>query len=198
MGVKLFLRGDKCLSPKCPMVKKPYPPGEKKKRPVRGFSEFGKELKEKQKLRNWYNIQEKQFRGYVENVLDARGKIEDPAEFLIQTMEKRLDNVVFRMGLASSRPKARQMVSHGHFLVNGRPINIPSYLVRKGEKISVKQSSLGKALFKGASQSLKKYTPPSWIELNAEKLEGKIIKDPNIEEAAPPADVSVVFEYYSR
>lgn len=197
-GVKLFLKGERCLSPKCPMIKKPYPPGQKKKRRTRALSEYGKELKEKQKLKNWYNLRERQFRKYIKKALEARGRVEDAAAELIEVLEKRLDNVIFRLGFAPSRASARQMISHGHFLVNDRAVNIPSFSVKKGDKIKIKPNSLKKNIFKNLSQVLKKYKPPSWLEVSAEDLEGKVVGKPNLEEAAPPAEISSIFEYYSR
>ncbi len=198
LGAKLFLKGDKCLSPKCPVIKKPYPPGEKGKRRTRTRSEYGKELSEKQKLKNWYNLGEKQFRKYVKEVLEKRGKVEDAGALLIEKLESRLDNVVFRMGFTSSRSQARQVISHGHFLVNEKKVNIPSYQVKKGDKVALKPESRKKTIFGNLSTSLKKYKPPSWIELDIEKLEGKISAQPSLEEAASPAEISVIFEFYSR
>lgn len=199
LGVKLFLKGDKCLSPKCPMIKKPYPPGQqKKRRRRRSISEYGKELREKQKLKNWYNLEERQFRKYVREVLASQRKVEDVGNLLIKKLESRLDNVVFRLGFVSSRAQARQVVSHGHFLVNGKKVNIPSCQIKKGDKITLRPDSRKKTIFQNLSSTLKKYKPPSWIELNAEKLEGEIIEDPTLEEAAPPVEISAIFEFYSR
>jgi len=197
-GTKLFLKGEKCLSPKCPMIRKPYAPGKKGKRRTRPLSEYGKELREKQKLKNWYNLQEKQFRNYVIKALEARGKVEDTAAFLIEILESRLDNTVFRLGFASSRANARQMVSHGHFLVNERPIDVPSYKVKTGDKISLKPSSAKENAFRNLAAALKKYTPPSWLKLEAGKLEGKVQKLPSLEESAPPAEIASIFEFYSK
>lgn len=198
--MKLFLKGDRCLSPKCAMVKRPYPPGLKlkKKRRSGAFSEYAKELREKQKLKNWYNLRERQFRKYVMAVLDKRGRVENASALLIKKLESRLDNVIFRMGFFSSRVQARQAVNHGHFLVNGKKINIPAYQVKKGDIISLRSSSRKKAIFQNISTILKKQKPPSWIELNSEKLEGKIIGEPSLEEAVSPAEVSSIFEFYSR
>ena len=196
--MKLFLRGEKCLSPKCPMIKKAYPPGQKRKRRPIPPSEYGKELRERQKLKNWYNLKERQFKNYVKKVLDRRGKVEDTSELLIKILEIRLDNVVFRLGLSASRLQARQLVSHGHFLVNGKSIDTPSYQVKNGDIILVKPQKIKKANFQNLKNLLKKYKPPSWLELNAEKLEGRVIGEPTIEEAAPPVEVSSIFEYYSR
>jgi len=198
LGVKLFLKGEKCLSPKCPMVKKAYPPGQKGKRRVKALSEYAKELREKQKLKNWYNLKERQFRKYVKETLEKRGKVEDAATRLIQTLESRLDNVVFRLGFASSRRKAKLLISHRHFLVNDKVINIPSYLVKKGDKIKIRPTSYKKTVFQNLSTTLKKYETPAWLELNIEKLEGKVVRRPSLEEIAPPVEISSIFEYYSR
>ena len=198
LGVKLFLKGEKCLSPKCPMVKKPYPPGQKRKRRPTPLSEYGKELREKQKLKNWYNLGERQFKNYVKKVLTKRQKVEDPATLLIKSLETRLDNVIFRLGFVNSRALAKQLVSHGHFLVNGKSIDTPSYLVKKGDIISIKPSKIKKVIFQNLKNLLKKYKPPSWLELNINKLEGKVIGEPSLEEAAPPVEISSIFEFYSR
>lgn len=198
LGVKLFLKGERCLSVKCSIIRKPYPPGQKKKRRARALSEYGKELREKQKMKNWYNLRERQFKKYVKGVLDARGKVQDPSALLIKILETRLDNVVFKLGFSSSRSSARQMISHGHFLVNGKPINIPSYLVKKGDKITLKPGSVKKTVFQNLHVILKKHALPAWLEMNVEKLEGKVLRDPGFDDATPPAEVSSIFEFYSR
>ena len=198
LGVKLFLKGEKCLSPKCPMVRKPYPPGAKKKRRGRALSEYGKELREKQKLKNWYNLEEEQFRNYVKEVLEKRGKVEDAISLLVEKLESRFDNVVFRLGLATSRPQARQLISHGHFLLNGQTTNIPSRQLRKGDIVSVHPSSRKLSFFRDISNSLKKHEVPVWLRLKIDKMEGTVIDKANIETAAPPAEISAIFEYYSR
>ena len=198
MGVKLFLKGERCLSAKCSIIRKPYPPGQKKKRRARALSEYGKELREKQKMKNWYNLRERQFKKYVKSVLNAGAKVQDASTLLIKILETRLDNVVFRLGFASSRSSARQMISHGHFLVNGKPINIPSYLVKKGDKIGLKPKSVKMALFQNLPIVLKKHTPPGWLEMSIEKFEGKVLRYPTYDEATPPAEVSSIFEFYSR
>jgi len=204
LGKKLFLKGEKCLSPKCPIVLKPYPPGGKGKRRLSGLSEYGRELREKQRLRHWYNLSESQFRNYVKEVLEEahhkRGssKTIDAAEILIERLERRLDNVVYRLGFASSRIQARQLVSHGHFLVNGKPVNIPSYQVRKGDKIEIRPNSKNKTVFKDIVSKLKKYQPPSWLKLDLKTLSGEVVGIPTLEEAAPPAEISAIFEFYSK
>jgi len=180
------------------MVRKPYPPGPKAKKRVRALSEYGKELKEKQKLKNCYNLEERQFRKYVREILKARGKVADAGVALIKTLESRLDNVVFRLGFAPSRTAARQIVSHGHFMVNDKPVDIPGYLVKKGDKISLKPSSVKKTMFQKISPLLKKHNPPSWLKLDAKSLGGKVADSPSLEEAAPPAELSSIFEFYSK
>ena len=198
-GAKLFLKGEKCFSPKCPVVRKPYAPGPRHNtRRRHSVSEYGKELAEKQKLKNWYNLKEGQFKNYVMKILKAKGKIEDAAAFLIKTLESRLDNVIFRLGFSVSRSSARKMISHGHFLVNGKPNNIASFLVKKGDVVTVKARSVGKGPFKNLQTTLKKYNPPSWLTLKVEKLEGEVVGEPNVEEAAPPAEISSIFEFYSK
>jgi small subunit ribosomal protein S4 len=197
--VKLFLKGEKCSSPKCILIKRPYPPGIKGKRTGhRGISEYGKELREKQKLRNWYNLSEKQLQKYVREVIRKGAGGEDAAALLIRKLESRLDNVVFRLGFAASRAQARQMVSHGHFLVNNQPVNIPSYEIKKDDKISLRPRSIKKPAFKDLETRLKKYQPPSWLELNQKDREGKVKNLPALEDAIPPAEISAVFEFYSR
>ena len=198
MGQKLFLKGEKCSSPKCPIVRKPYPPGQKGKRRKRGPSEYGKELMEKQKLREWYGMSERQFKKYIREVLAERGRVADTALELIKKLEKRLDNVVVRLGFSHSRAQARQLISHGYFLVRGRPCNIPSFEVKKGDVISLKKQKQKKPFFKELSVSLKKVQPPSWLSLDPKKMEGKVVGEPSFEESGVPAEISSIFEFYSR
>jgi small subunit ribosomal protein S4 len=198
LGIKLFLKGEKCFSPKCPMVKRPYPPGLPGKRRKSPPSEYKKELIEKQKLRYWYGLSDSQLKKYVREVLEKRGKVEDVSALLIQNLEKRLDNVVYRLGFAVSRDQARQLVSHKFFLVNGKPVNIPSFSLKVGDTISLKPQKLKKAIFKDLKERLKKHQVPSWLSLDPEKFEGKVISEPKVEEVAPPVEVSAVFEFYSR
>ena len=200
LGQKLFLKGEKCSSPKCPMIKRAYPPGPQKRRRRRTLllSEYGKELAEKQKLKNYYGLRETQFRKYVKEILKSRGKVEDAALSLIKKLEKRLDNVVFRLGFAKSRKEARSLVSHGHFLVNSKPVNIPSFELKKNEVVSLKETKKKTTLFKNLFLALKSYQPPLWLKLNHKKMEGQLIGEPSLEEIGPIADVSSIFEFYSR
>jgi small subunit ribosomal protein S4 len=155
LGMKLFLKGEKCFSPKCPMIKRPYPPGNLKKRKPMPPSEYKRELIEKQKLRFWYGLSDRQLKNYVKNVLKNRKKGEDVSALLIQNLEKRLDNVVYHLGFAKSREHARQLVSHKFFLVNGKPVNIPSYILKVGDTISLKDHKLKKVIFKDLKEKLK-------------------------------------------
>jgi len=197
-GQKLFLKGERCSSPKCAMIKRSYPPGQKKKRRTRSMSEYNKELREKQKLRNWYNLKEHQFKKYIQEVLAKRGKTLNLSLELIKKLEKRLDNVIFRMNLAKSRKEARQLISHSYFLVNEKEINIPSFEVKKGDIISLRKGKKEKNVFKDFLTSSQKIQIPSWIQFNVKKMEGKIIAEPSLEEALPPAEILSVFEFYSK
>ncbi|MGB9743135.1 MAG: 30S ribosomal protein S4 [Minisyncoccales bacterium] len=198
LGMKLFLKGERCFSPKCAMVRKPYPPGAKGKRRKAGLSEYGRQLREKQKLKKWYNLEEREFRNYVKKILAKRGSQIDIGVLLIETLERRLDNVIFRLGFASSRRAARQMVSHGYFLVNNRSTNIPSFLVKKGDKIKIKPNVIKKAIFQKISSLVKKHNPPSWLKLDTTNWETEVIGLPNYQEAVPSVDLLAIFEFYSK
>jgi len=180
------------------MVRRSYPPGEKRKRRPSPPSEYGKELREKQKLKNWYNLRERQFKKYVKETLKSRGRVEDATVLLIRKLESRLDNIVFRLGFAPSRAQAKQLVSHGHFLVNGKRIDIPSHHVKKGDVISFSSKSQKKNIFQTIKNSLKKYKTSSWLKLDVEKMEGEVLNEPAIEEVAPPVEISTIFEFYSK
>ncbi|MCD6270557.1 30S ribosomal protein S4 [bacterium] len=197
-GQKLFLKGEKCLGPKCPMVKRPYPPGPKKKRTSTKLSEYGKELREKQKMKNFYNIREKQFRKTVLQVLQKRGKVEDASLLLIRSLETRLDNVIFRLGFAKSRKEARQLVSHGYFLVDSKPVNIPSFRVKKGMVISFRENKKKKDIFKNIVAILKNYQPPSWLKLDKKEVKAEVVAYPSSEDLGLPVEIPSIFEFYSR
>lgn len=180
------------------MIRKPYAPGPKSKRPNRSSSEYAKELKEKQKLKNWYNLRERQFRNYVDSVMEKRGQTQDAGNLLIKKLESRLDNVVYRLGFAASRLQAKQMTNHGHFMVNGKRVDVPSCELKKGDVVSLRPGSKSKPVFSNIASVLKKSTPPSWLKLDVEKMEGKIVGAPTIEEVSPPSEISSIFEFYSR
>lgn len=194
---KLFLKGERCFSPKCAMVKRPFAPGIHGKKRRRGEgSEFGRQLNEKQKIKNTYGVLERQFKNYVFEAMEEKG---DNRENLIRKLETRLDNVVFRSGFARSRQAARQIVSHGHILVNGRRIDIASYRAKIGETISLREKSKETPLFKDLKIILKNYNTPAWLSLDKEKLEGKITALPTIEDYGKDlTGVGMVIEFYSR
>ncbi len=197
-GVKLFLKGEKCESQKCPMIKKPYPPGQKPKRRKGHTSQYGKELAEKQKLRRWYNLQERQLLRYVKSVISKQKETESAGDQLLRKLEERLDNMVFRTGFASSRSQARQMISHCFFHVNEKPVDRPSYRVKQGDAISVRPGKKKKIIFENFSETMKNFVPPAWISLDKEKMEAKVIGNAVIDEVAPPIEISSIFEFYSR
>lgn len=193
----MFLKGDRCFSPKCSVVRRAFPPGQKSQKRRKAVSEFGKELAEKQKLKNWYNLSESQFGNYVKRILGKK-QAGDTAVLLIRALEMRMDNAIFRLGFASSHDQARQIVSHGHFTVNNKRITIPSYNLQKGDKIAIYLSSKAKKIFANLPTLLKKQQVPAWLKLNIEKLEGEVIGLPTMEDAKPIAEISSIFEYYSR
>jgi small subunit ribosomal protein S4 len=197
-GAKLMLKGDRCYSQKCAMVRRPTAPGKKGKRRARSLSEFGRELREKQRMKAWYNLREQQFKNYVMAILRKKGGAEDLPLALMSVLENRLDNVVFRLGLAPSRLAARQLVSHKNFLVNGKSVNLSSYQVKKNDVVAVAPRKAGNAYFTKLKANLKGKKTPIWLALDAEKLEGKRIGDATLEEVMPPVEIGSVFEFYSK
>lgn len=198
IGQKLFLKGERCFTPKCPMVKKPYPPGIHGKRRGKrrtALSEYGKQLKEKQRIRTTYGILERQFKRYVKEIMAKKG---DKRQLLLRKLEKRLDNLVFRLGLAKSRSSARQLVSHGHILVNQKKVNIPSYQVKVGDLISLKKKSQKLPLFENLKTSLKKQEIPSWLSLDKNKLEARVISEVPTDQSRDLQALGIIIEYYSR
>ncbi len=200
LGVKLFLKGERCFGQKCEIVKRNYPPGLRNKKRGRKISDYGKGLMEKQKIRHWYNLSEEQFSQEVKKILvskQSEGEI-DTGDQLIKQLESRLDNIVFRMGFAPSRSEARQLVNHGHFTVNGKKVDIPSYKLLIGDEVEVKAESKNKKKMQEVKNNLKGYNPPVWISLDKDNLKGKLVSLPSIDEAGVPAETSAVFEFYSK
>ncbi|MDP2930702.1 MAG: 30S ribosomal protein S4 [bacterium] len=202
-GTKLFLKGERCFSQKCAMVKRPTPPGKVGKRRRGTPSEYAKELKEKQKLKFLYGLRERQFKRYVMEILSASRKeksekADDPPTLLTKRLESRLDNTIFRLGITGSRALARQMVSHGYFKVNGRNVNIPSYRVEKGDKIKVKPEKQKKKIFQSLAQSLKKQNTSVWLKFDPKTFEAEVVAEPSVELAELPVEISTIFEFYSR
>ena len=194
---KLFLKGDRCLSPKCGFVRRATFPGVHGKSMARGQkSEYGIQLAAKQKIKRIYGVFEKQFRNHFDDVKNKKGVVGD---LLIGRLEKRLDNVVYRMGFATSRTQARQLVNHGMFKVNGIKADIASMEVKTGSVISIKPNKTEKNYFKNIDQALKnKKDFPSWISFDASKMEGTVTGTPKIDEIGINVDAQVVVEYYSR
>lgn len=195
-GEKLFLKGDRCLSPKCAMVRRPYAPGIHGHTPSRGGSEFGRQLAMKQKIKRLYGVMERQFRHHFDEVRKSPGITGDQ---LLSRLERRLDNVIYRLGFAVSRAQAKQLVSHKMFEVNGKRVNIPSFEVRAGDTIVLKQSKKDKQFFKDQMEILmNKKDVPHWLHLDAEKLTGKMLSLPAREDVGVRVDAQMVVEYYSK
>ncbi|WP_027339516.1 30S ribosomal protein S4 [Halonatronum saccharophilum] len=194
-GEKLFLKGERCYTDKCAIERRSYGPGEQGRGRRRKLSEFGLQLREKQKVRRIYGVMEKQFRLYFEK---AERKPGITGENFLNLLESRLDNVVYRLGFATSRNEARQFVRHGHILVNGSRVDIPSYLVSEGDIISIKDSSTSMKRFKEVLEINENYNTPSWLESNFEKKEGKVLTDPNREDIDIQINEQLIVEFYSK
>ena len=193
-GIKLFLKGDRCYSDKCAVEKRPYPPGMAGKKRPRD-SEYRVQLREKQRAKRMYGLLEKQFRGYY-TVASAQTGI--TGENLLRLLESRLDNVVYRLGFAKSRDEARQVVRHGHILVNDHRVDIPSYRVRPGEVIEVRSKSKDLLVIKTALISSEKIEVPGWLEVDIEKLQGKVLSLPSREQIDAPVREQLIVELYSK
>jgi small subunit ribosomal protein S4 len=195
-GEKLFLKGDRCATPKCAIIRRPTVPGVHGKKAARNLSEYGTQLAAKQKIKRIYGVLEKQFRKHFEDVSRKTGST---GELLLARLEMRLDNVVYRMGFAASRSQARQAVSHGLINVNGKKVTIPSYETKVGSIVSVNPAKQNKNYFKNLSQIIKnKKDFPNWIAFDAKNFEGKIIGLPTKNDIGISVDAQVVVEYYSR
>ena len=193
LGVKLFLKAERCSSPKCAMVRRPYRPGMHGKKRQRAISEYGQQLMEKQRIRYTYGLKEAQMENVFKHALKKKGSL---SEAIIALLERRLDNVVFRLGFAPSRIMARQFVSHGHILVNKRKVNVPSFLVKASDVVSIKPTSLNALIFKELSNTIKKYQAPDWLSIDPAKIEGRVKSLPtNVE---MPFDINLVVDYYSK
>lgn len=186
------------MSAKCAMVKRAFAPGQKPKKRKSSLTEFGMEMREKQKVKKWYGISESQLQKYVFEVMENRAGGADVASSLVAKLESRLDNLVFRLGWAKSRGQARLLVTHGHFTINDRKIDIPSYRVGIGDRISVRMNSRKKEALKDLPNIMKKYSLPKWLTYNEEKMEGAMNRYPTPEEVQLPSEISTIFEHYSR
>ncbi|MEW6662788.1 MAG: 30S ribosomal protein S4 [Bacillota bacterium] len=193
-GAKLYLKGDRCYSDKCAVTRRAFAPGQhgqgRKK-----LSEYGVQLREKQKARRIYGVLERQFRNYFAKADRQKGVT---GENLLRLLERRLDNVVYRLGFGLSRNEARQLVRHGHFTVNGKKVNIPSYLVRPGDEIAVKETSKDSPKIKEIAETLHHKNPPAWLELQADQLRGRMVTLPSREDIDAPVQEHLIVELYSR
>ena len=191
-GQKLFLKGERCYSPKCAIERRNYAPGQHGQSRKK-MSDYGTQLREKQKTKRFYGIQETQFRNLFDKASRKKGIT---GENLLILLESRLDNVVFRLGFASSRKEARQLVTHNHFTVNGKKVNIPSYEVKAGDVIKVKEKSTNSPKFKEVKEM--SITVPSWLTVDVEKLEGKVVSLPTRSEIDTPVAEHLIVELYSK
>ncbi|HUQ43480.1 MAG TPA: 30S ribosomal protein S4 [Candidatus Limnocylindria bacterium] len=193
-GGKLFLKGTRCYTKKCSFERRPTPPGQHGVR-RRKMGEFGIQLREKQKVRRVYGVLERQFRNYFNEAETHTGVT---GEALLVSLETRLDNVVFRLGFASSRAQARQLVSHGHFAVNGVPSNVASYALKPGDRIEVRESRRGREAFKVIKETIRSHQAPEWLSLDAAKLAGSVASIPRRDQMPLDLAEQLVVEYYSR
>ena len=191
-GCKLFLKGDRCISPKCAMEKRPVAPGQhglgRKK-----VTDYGEQLREKQKVKRAYGLLEKQFREYYEKATRMKGVV---GENMLSLLERRLDNVIYRMGIGDSRAQSRQIVNHGHICVNGRVVNIPSYSVKVGDEVSIKESKQELEKFKQLRGI--KITMPKWLDFNTSSMSGKILALPQRDDIDLNIREHMIIELYSR
>ncbi|NLO96587.1 MAG: 30S ribosomal protein S4 [Peptococcaceae bacterium] len=194
-GQKLFLKGDRCYTNKCAIDRRSYAPGMHGQNRGKKPTEFGIQLREKQKARRIYGVLERQFRGYFDKAARQKGMT---GENLLRLLERRLDNVVYRLGFAASRAEARQFVTHGHITVNGKRVDIPSYLVRVGEVISIKEKSRDIVRIKEMIDSLKDRSVPAWLSLDVNNVTGTVIKLPSREDIQVPIEEHLIVEKYSR
>ncbi len=191
---KLFLKGQRCFSDKCVLEKKPYVPGQRAKRRLME-TEYYTQLREKQKAKRYYGVLERQFRNYYKKAVKRKGVT---GEILLQLLETRLDNVIYTMGFATSRAQAKQLISHGHIQVNGKKVDKPSYLLKEGEEVSVAPSSKEIVPIMEAKESGGSLTIPEWLEVDLDKLRGKLVRYPERDEIKVPINERVIVELYSK
>ncbi len=194
-GIKLYLKGERCYSPKCAMERRPYPPGQHGQKRAKRPSDYAVRLREKQKLRRIYGISETQFRNLFEEASRRKGVT---GTVFLGLLESRLDNVVHRLGFAVSRRQARQMVRHGHITVNGRRVDLPSYRVRPGDVVAVAEGSRNLDFIRQNLEAMKGRKAPPWLELDLEGMKGRFLRMPEREELNLPVNEQLVIEFYSR
>ncbi len=193
-GQKLFLKGERCYSDKCSISRRNYAPGQNGQKKSK-LSEYGTQLREKQKTKSFYGVGEKQFRKYFDMASKTSGKT---GEVLLQLLESRLDNVVYRLGFASSRTQARMLVTHGAFDVNGKKVNIPSYIIKAGDVISVREIKKDNGTIKHALEVNASRPVPTWLEKDTEKLSGKVVRLAGREDIDLPVEEHLIVELYSK
>jgi small subunit ribosomal protein S4 len=194
VGEKLFLKGDRCFTPRCAVERRHTPPGPQSRRRRRP-SDYGVHLLEKQKAKYIYGLQESQFRRYMEEAFKTPGV---SGTILLGTLERRLDNVIFSLGFADSRKQARQIVLHGHFRVNGTKVDIPSYQVKVGNVITWKESVKSTGFFKERTDGIPKRPVPAWLELDKTDMSGRVLALPSVEDLQKNIDSRLIVEFYSR
>jgi small subunit ribosomal protein S4 len=193
-GQKLFLKGCRCYSDKCSVTRRNYAPGEHGQKRTK-LSEYGTQLREKQKTRSFYGVGEKQFRGYFDEASRRKGIT---GTNLLQILETRLDNVVYRLGFGVSRPQARQLVTHGNIEVNGKKVNVASYLVKPGDVVAIREIRKDNPVVKANIENGTTRPVPEWLELNSEKLSGKVLRLVNREEIDLPVEEHLIVELYNK
>jgi small subunit ribosomal protein S4 len=194
-GMKLFLKGERCYTEKCAIEKRNLPPGQHGKLRKAKLVGYGLQLREKQKVKRIYGVLENQFRRYFEAADRTRGIT---GETLLQLLERRLDNVIYRMGLATSRSQGRQLVRHGHFLINGRKVDVPSYSVKAGDVVSVRSTSAQNATIQHAIEEVKGRGIPAWLTFDAAQMAGRISSLPTREQINLPVQEQLIVELYSK
>jgi small subunit ribosomal protein S4 len=193
--MKLFLKGDRCYTDKCGFERRAYAPGQHGQARKRKMSNYGEQLREKQKVKRIYGIAERQFRGYYFKASRIKGVT---GENLLVLLERRLDNIVYRFGFASDHAEARQLVRHGHFIINGKRVDIPSYLVRSGDVVSVGERSKKIKRIEESLGAIERRGVPQWLELDKEKLEGRVKAMPSREDFTMPIREQLIVELYSK
>jgi small subunit ribosomal protein S4 len=193
-GEKLFLKGDRCYTEKCAVERRKYPPGQHGQG-YRKLSDYGFQLREKQKVRKIYGLLERQFRKYFYEAERRKGIT---GEVLLQLVESRLDNIIYRMGFAPNRRGARQLISHGHILVSGKEVNLPSYTVKEGDSVSIKESSRDIPEVVNSLSKVEHRGIPAWVEVDSVNFTGKVLHIPSRDEIQLPADEQLIVEFYSK
>ncbi|MDR3207445.1 MAG: 30S ribosomal protein S4 [Oscillospiraceae bacterium] len=193
-GQKLFLKGDRCFTDKCGVVRRAYPPGQHGQGRKKN-SEYGLQLREKMKTRRYYGVLESQFSKYFDMAANTKGVT---GENLLRILESRMDNVVYRLGFAMSRPEARQLVGHGHFIVNGHKVDIPSYLVKAGDEVSLRLRSRSSEKIKASLEANASRVPPKWLTLDRDAMTAKVVALPDRDDIDLPVEEHLIVELYSK